>query len=238
MPVAQADTHQAGQEALAGLAVKQVQDVWSLLDIHNLSGTSPQLMQILHAVITRYGSASSAAALDYYRQLRADQVQGRRVALKVAPPIPVSKVDALVQPALTPLYGPVDPAKTAAAQDATAAVVEQLVLDQGRDTILDNVARDPAAKGWARTTEVGACSFCIMLALRAGQGLLYRSAKVGGFQAHNNCRCNIEPVFTSLEPSHRMRTMQGLWASSTKGLSGEDARRAFRQAVEHRTPPH
>ena len=91
-------------------------------------------------------------------------------------------------------------------------------------------------------TEPGACSFCIMLALRHGKGMLYPAKRAASFKAHRKrangaggeCRCHAEPVFTEHEPSHRMRTMQALWDESTKGRRGKDAQVAFRQAVEGR----
>jgi len=87
-----------------------------------------------------------------------------------------------------------------------------------------------------------------MLALR---GAVYRDARAAGkgskgksgtafagggldFKVHDNCRCHAEPVFTAYEPSANMREMQRVWDESTKGRSGNDARNAFRQAVEGR----
>jgi hypothetical protein len=113
----------------------------------------------------------------------------------------------------------------------------QLVLDQGRDTIIENALRDPKAKGWVRVTEPGACSFCLMLAIRGGMGVLYKAENTADFKAHDNCRCHAEPVFNAYEPSHVLRQAQAVWVKSTKGLSGNDARIAFRQAVEGRKPP-
>lgn len=232
-PVTLAESHQAGQEALAALTAGVLLSAWELLDLHDLTGTLPAFTAAVRAIIARYGSASGAAAVDYYRAARAAQVPGRASVRVAAGPTEAAVQDA-VRGAVSPLYGPVATDTTTAARDAVDATVQRLVLNQGRDTIIDNVEADPAAKGWARVTEVGACSFCIMLALRAGAGLLYKTERSGAFQAHDHCACHVEPVFTAHEPSHRMRTMQQLWESSTKGRSGHDARVAFRQAVEGR----
>jgi len=115
-----------------------------------------------------------------------------------------------------------------------AASSERLVLDTGRNTVIDSAQRDPKAKGWARIPEPGACSFCLMLATR---GAVYRSESTADFKSHDNCRCHVEPVFTAYEPSAAVRQAQALWASSTRGKSGNAARIAFRQAVEGRTAP-
>jgi len=81
-----------------------------------------------------------------------------------------------------------------------------------------------------------------MLALRAGAGFLYTSKQSANFRAHTPnadgsgglCQCHAEPVFTAYEPSAHMREMQKLWTDATKGRSGNDARNAFRQAMEGR----
>ena len=158
---------------------------------------------------------------------------GRGVS-KLAPTPADSVIESAVSWATTDLYGPVTPEAETKAMTRLDESVSQLVLDQGRDTIIGAVQQDKAAKGWARVTEPGACSFCIMLALRAGAGLLYKRESSADFQSHTNCRCHAEPVFTAYEPSAHMRDMQTLWTDSTKGRSGNDARNAFRQAVEGR----
>lgn len=51
----------------------------------------------------------------------------------------------------------------------------------------------------------------------------------------SNCRCAVEPLFSGrYEPTAAVRQAQALWKSSTKGKSGPEALKAFRQAVEGR----
>jgi hypothetical protein len=230
-----AEEHQVGQEALVSLIPALLRQAWPLLDPHNIKGTLPQFTAAVRAIVQHYGRASATAALDYYRHERAAAGVTSRASLKVAP-VPADKViEDAIGWATSNLYGTVTPESEKTTLDALSESVSQLVLDQGRDTIIGNALKDPAAKGWARVTEVGACSFCIMLALRAGAGFLYTSKRSADFQAHDNCHCHAEPVFNAYEPSYRMRQMQMLWAEATKGRSGHDARVAFRQAVEGRT---
>lgn len=227
-----AEEHQVGQEALVSLVPAVLREAWPLLDVHDIKGTLPRFVAAVRAIVQRYGSASAAAALDYYRRERA--AAGVKVAapsLRLAPSPADSVVEEAIGWAVSDLYGPVSPETVAAAQEKVDAAVSRLVLDQGRQTIIDATVKDRAAKGWARVTEQGACSFCIMLALR---GAAYGSKRSADFKAHDHCNCHAEPVFTAYEPSHRMREMDRLWRESTKGRSGHDARVAFRQAVEGR----
>ena len=237
-----ADEHQLGQSALVSLIPKLLREAWPLLDLHNLQATMPQFTAAVRAIVQRYGQASSAAALAYYKAERAAaSVPGRPVS-KLAPTPADSVIESAVSWATTDLYGPVTPQTTEAALTRLDGAVQNLVLDQGRDTIIGAVMQDKYAKGWARVTSPGACSFCVMLALRAGAGFLYTSKQSANFKAHTPnadgsgglCQCHAEPVFTAYEPSAHMREMQALWESSTKGRSGNDARNAFRQAMEGR----
>ena len=241
-PPRPAETHQLGQAALVSLIPALLREAWPLLDLHDLSGTMPRFTAAVRAIVQRYGQASAAGALAYYQQeRRAASVPGRPVS-RLAPSPSDSVIEAAVSWATTDLYGPVTPEAETKALQLLDGAVQNLVLDQGRDTIIGAVQQDKQAKGWARVTSPGACSFCIMLALRAGAGFLYRSKQSADFRAHTPnangsgglCQCHAEPVFTAYEPSAAMREHQALWKSSTKGRSGNDARNAFRQALEGR----
>lgn len=238
-----AEEHQVGQEALVSLIPAVLRQAWPLLDLHNIKGTMPKFLAAVRAIVARYGAASAAGSLDYYRRERAAAgVKGGAPSLRIAPTPADDVIAESIRWATSDLYGPVTADSVRTAQEAVDSAVTRLVLDQGRATIIQAVANDKAAKGWARVTEQGACSFCIMLALRAGAGFLYKSQSAADFRAHmkqpngsgGDCRCHAEPVFNAYEPSHRMRQMQALWEKSTEGRTGHDARVAFRQAVEGR----
>jgi hypothetical protein len=124
-----------------------------------------------------------------------------------------------------------------------AAATEQQVLDAGRETIVENAQRDRRAKGFARIPEPGACSFCALLATR---GAVYKSDSfklanaqfhgLGVAKTHDNCRCHMEPVFSSYEPSAQVREWQATYKRVVidEGRTGDDALIAFRQAIEGR----
>jgi hypothetical protein len=239
------EDHQHGQAALVSLIPSLIEQAWPLLDPHDIKATLPQFTAAVQAVVNRYGRASATAALTHYRQQRVAAGVTGPVELRVAPPMPEQTVQDAVGWATSGLYGSVTPESTQSTLDAVSAAASNLVLEQSRDTIIQNVARDSKAKGWVRITEPGACSFCLMLAIRSGMGMLYKSEASANFRAHTVqpngsgglCRCHADPVFNAYEPPHVLRQAQALWVQSTKGLSGNDARIAFRQAVEGRTPP-
>jgi hypothetical protein len=228
-PATLAEEHQAGQEALVALLPAIVRQAWPLLDVHDLRGTLPRFIAAITAIVRRYGSASSAASLTYYRQARAASPMPGTVSLRMAPPPPEDAIRSAVLGSVADLYGPVTPELEQAVQDKVAEATAQLVLDQGRQTLIEATQHDKAAKGWVRVTETGACAFCLMLALR---GAAYRSKKSGDFKAHDNCRCHVEPIFTAYEPSARMREAAATYKKAKDAPM--PTRIAFRRLVEGR----
>lgn len=240
-PTRPAEQHQVGQAALVSLIPALLRQAWPLLDLHNLQATLPAFTAAVRSIVQRYGQASAAAAMSYYQSERAAAAVPGRPVTKLAPTPADSVIEDAVRWATTDLYGPVTDQSQTAALERLDGAVSNLVLGQGRDTIITSVRQDRYAKGWARVTSPGACSFCIMLALRSGAGFLYKSKQSADFSAHTPngrggglCQCHAEPVFTAYEPPAHMREMATLWKDSTTGRSGNDARNAFRQAVEGR----
>jgi hypothetical protein len=253
----------AAQVGLAAVVSEAIARLWPSLDLLHLGSSLPAFKAAVALEVQRYAQASaSLAARQYKLQRSAAGVPGSFGAIPADPP-PVEQIAQAVDWAVQPLWNrnvvahaqaggtavieaPVKVAEAPAtevpsagsaiadAKARLAAASERLVLDAGRNTVIDNAERDRKAKGWARIPEPGACSFCLMLATR---GAVYRSEASGGFKTHDNCRCHVEPVFNAYEPSAAVRQAQALWASSTRGKSGNAARIAFRQAVEGRTAP-
>lgn len=223
-------TSQAAQAAVAvaiGLAITKL---WPSLDVAHLRRSLPGFKAAVAVEVQRHAQASAALAARQYQQQRVAAVGAGGYTPAPADPPPVALIAQAADWAVQPLWNS-SPA-IADAKARLAASSERLVLDAGRDTIIANVERDRKAQAWARVPEPGACSFCLMLATR---GATYRSERSAGFRSHDNCRCHVEPVFTAYEPSAAIRQAQALWATSTRGKSGNDARIAFRQAVEGRT---
>ena len=227
MPTAAAE-QQTAQASLAVALAQEVAAAWqALLDVGELAKTLPDLSAVVAALVQQYGSASAAVAAEYYTAARADAGVSGLYAVTPASPPDAGQVDAGVRWATKDLWTPQpDPAP---ALKLTQAAAQTLVLDTGRDTIVNAVLADSKARGWARHTEPGCCAFCAMLATR---GAVYRSRRTADFQAHPGDRCQPEPVFGIYEPPAQVRQWQALWRSSTKGTSGAASIAAFRQAYE------
>lgn len=242
-----AERHQVGQEALGSLVPAAVLRAWPLLDFHDIKGTLPDFITALTAIVRRFGGMSAVAALDHYASQRLAAGVPGSPSLRMPPDPAASVVEQAVRGAVAPLYGPVTADAEKAALEAVDAEVEKLVLDYGRQAITDAVKSDRQARAWARVPNADACAFCLMLATR---GAVYASAEAAGRRDattkwadakgyinsfHPNCRCTVEPVFGVYEKTARVRAAEDLWKSSTKGLYGKDALKAFRRAVEGRS---
>jgi len=240
-PKSPAEEHQTGQTALVSLIPALLREAWPLLDLSNLQATMPAFTAAVKAIVARYGKASSAAALDYYHSERIKAGVPGRPSLRVVDVQADAIIEDTIRWAVSDLAGTLTPEAEATALKRLDSAVAGLVLDQGRATVVESVTADKYAKGWVRVTSPGACSFCIMLALRASNDLLYTSQASASFRAHvpnrktgtgGLCQCGVEAVFTAYEPSAKMREAQKLWEDATRGRSGADARTAFRQAVD------
>jgi len=218
-------TAQAGLVTALGL---QLRTVWQQIDLTDVNGSMPRFMMLVAGLIHRYGLASATLADRSY--LASRRAAGLTTPFRTipAPLPPLEEIGANVGWATAPLRT-AEPDLPAAEQRLVGAA-DRLVLNVGRETLIGNVQRDRAAKGWARIPEPGACSFCALLATR---GAVYKQDTVG-FEAHNHCRCHVEPVFTAYEPSAQVREWQAIYRESARGKSGAEARNAFRRALESR----
>ncbi|WP_431980786.1 hypothetical protein [Streptomyces qinglanensis] len=148
-----------------------------------------------------------------------------------------------------------------AAQSAgrTAAMAaDREALRAGRDLIDRASAQDRRVVGWARVTDGDPCAFCAMLASR---GAIYasRATAAGGGRRkpvgssdgrrranrrprvaledltryHNGCHCQTVPVYSRTDfMTPQARDFDRQWQEVTRGLTGAEARRAWRRHIE------
>ena len=103
----------------------------------------------------------------------------------------------------------------------------RLVQMPTRDVVVDTVKADPEAIAWMRITASNPCSFCAMI---AGRGPVFRSAQAAGFLAHSHCQCTAAPCFSRDDVTQLYsKDLQAAWWKVTEGLSGKDARNAWRR---------
>lgn len=225
-----AASNQAVQSALAASLSAQVTAAWeALLDVQALQKTLPVLSAGIAALVQQHGSASAGAAAQYYDAARlAAGVKGSYTVIPAQPAgyDQVSKSVAYTTKGLWSATPDVQAART-----LTVGTATRMTLDAGRNTVIGAVRGDRKATGWMRVTRPGCCYFCAMLASR---GAVYRAEQTADFQAHDHDQCTAAPVFGPYRPTEEVRSLSRLWHSSTRGTSGADAIKAFRQAYEGR----
>jgi hypothetical protein len=224
-------TAQAQQSALVSLLGDPLKRAWALLDPNDPS-TIEDFIKAIAALTQQFSRVSANEAAKYYAKMRIASGIPGSIAVKHAPLPPMAQIDASTRWATREIWKPNPDLQ--AVQSTVQGVVERNVLDTGRMTIINAVQSDRKAKGWARETEPGCCSFCAMLAVR---GAVYRSEDSASFESHNNCRCFAVPVFNAYEPSAQVREWQQLYKESTRGVrGGKKMRKAFRNAYEAKYP--
>lgn len=122
-----------------------------------------------------------------------------------------------------------------------AGIVDQLVIQGGRNMLVSVVRSDARAKLVARGTSSNPCGFCAMLASR---GFVYVSAATAGFTAggvsdiHPNCHCF--PIIRWVDVDNDQlpalnQYFMDMWPKITAGYSGAAARRIWRNWIAQRT---
>jgi hypothetical protein len=221
--------------------------LWPLLDKANVSETSPNWLRLSLALIQRWRGPAALTARTYYE--KASQLDTGRDAPRFPSVDPV-EAERVYRSLLHTGPGTLKRARLVGldeleagdrAMRAAADAASRHVLNAGREQIHSAVLADRRAMGWMRVTDGNPCAFCAMLASR---GAVYKSADSARFTDdgrgnltlyHDNCACQAVPVFTRtpMLPEVNQR-FADLWRSSTRGLSNNEARAAFRRAVEGR----
>jgi hypothetical protein len=229
------ETHRLAQARLGAGTVRYALAAWRLLDIEDLDGTFDRWLAVIKALVAAQRQASTTLAANYMIGFRMLELgSSEPFAPTPADPVPDSQLavsmlvtgPGTVRGALgrgLPLARAVELGMT-----MSAAAAMRHALNGGRDTIVESVRADRRALGWARATSGRACHFCAMLASR---GPVY-SEDTSGFRAHDHCSCTAEPVYRpDADWPAGARRYREIWNEATAGLSGADARNAFRQAL-------
>ncbi|WP_144722234.1 hypothetical protein [Cellulosimicrobium sp. TH-20] len=197
------------------------------LDPYDVDGSFPRYLELATRLLVMGNAQSAQAALDYYREAR--------IAAGLSPDVPGLTLASLNRDAVETslrVTGPVtvkrltgqgkSPAQAAAlAQAATLRMTKRLVLNGGREALVEAARRDRDALGFARVSDGGPCAFCAML---VGRGPVYSGATVG-FQAHDGCGCVPRPVFAN-DPARgwtpQARAMQRLYRAAQEGVHEDE----------------
>lgn len=144
------------------------------------------LMDPFTGIIAMYGEQAAYAAADYLFLTRSldDELAGLAFP-DLAEPVSAQQATSSLYWATDVLRENDDPAVRMLALRRMGGVVNRLVLQPGRDTVLN--ATQSAGTGFARMPEPGACGFCLMLASRGG--VYSKKSVLGVHRYHDNCRC-------------------------------------------------
>lgn len=175
-------------------------------------------------VVAEYGPATSALALDWFEEIRAEASVSRPFV--PTPRLHVTDEDvaaavASITESLRDIERQIAADSAQLLANLTAeleAAVQKEVAAGFWDTITENTRDDPDAVGWKRHAQPGACKFCLMLAER---GAVY-TRETARFAAHTTCHCIAGPEFGGQDEWAEASPMQYV-ASKRKRTARERA---------------
>lgn len=210
--------HRAAQLALRAGSVRQLLQLWRVVDATDLDGTIDTFAQAAALLGGTGFDQSGGIAARYYRLFRgAEGVPGAGPSTILAKRPSVQIMAGNLRGAA--LAGIIDARKAGFTPEAAKSqglvrvvgALTKLVLTGGRRTIIDTTQRDPQALGWSRTTSGDPCAFCRML---AGRGPVYKSDKSADFEAHDSCACGTEVVYRGDGPTEQSQEYAKEWKAA------------------------
>ena len=206
----------------------------------------PDWIGAVQAVVDQYARASAALGAEFYDAQRDAAGVSGTFTVPIADPPTNGQTEAGLRWATKDVWerdpdvatpAQLEPLDTRLEQAEKKAeqVVQKLVADTGRSTVLDAVRSDRQATAWARSAALGACAFCKLISSR---GAVFAQDTVR-FQAHDGCHCGVIPVFRgqTFEPSPQAREWARLYQEYAAGHSGSQLARFRRALAEHDSNP-
>ena len=219
-----------------------------------LDGLTPSqqrdaLLELVPALVDKYGNVSSTTAADWYDQVRSAWLESEQIpddgykATTSGNPYDHTVLQDEIRyrcDALFPESG----------KDSTVLLtwlntrLGKWIQQAGRDTIITNVASDPSTPRYARVPQGASCGFCIMLGSR---GFVYSSAEAAGQfrRYHDSCDCAIVPSWDKTNPTLEGYDPEGLYERYlqcrntlgdmiTDGMSADDVTRLVCREMDWR----
>lgn len=188
MPVAtqaEATAWAAEQEALTTLLAAEF--ATQAADLATLDPTTAAglIRELSAEVVSEFGSAAALLSAEWYEELRPS---GSFTATLANPD--ADKLQADLSWAMRDLFG--EQADLAAALSRSIEVSDLAVTNAGRETVIENLRRDPLDARYARHASPTACAFCALLATAQAT---YRSEDTAGIKPHRKCHCIAVPVW-------------------------------------------
>lgn len=188
----QVNRYRSNNQALVELARGDFADFWAALDVLQPVEVREAIEVFLPELVQTYGATAAVLAADFYDELRDVPASASRFSAVVTEPVPVEQAAATARWGIDPLFqAEPEPLK---AFSAISGGVQRLVLQPGRDTIVESAYRDSVRTSFARVpTGSESCAFCLTMASR---GAVYGSRASAGDmnKFHDNDDCAIVPV--------------------------------------------
>lgn len=181
------------EQANNGIADLVERDLFGFLGALNFErpeAVRAALFEYVPVLVSEYGAVAASVAADWYDELRAVEGVAGSFRAPLAASVPGEQVTSRLGFA-TRTAGPLWAGDVASLTGFLGLMVNEYVLQPGRETVMQAAHKDNAA--YARVPEPGACKFCLMLASR---GFVYAKSTAGGTKKfHGKCRCNAVPVW-------------------------------------------
>lgn len=172
----------AAQAAIGDLAVADVRDFWSMLNLERPESVRDALLELVPAVTTQWGESSALYAAEWYGDMRSTLNVPGSFRPVMGATAAVEWVQRQVRFGAQHLFTST-PGQMLLFLEGP---VIRYTLEGGRNTIIESVAADPQAVGWQRIARPDACKFCRFL---MSNGAVYKTADTASFAAHQDCKC-------------------------------------------------
>jgi hypothetical protein len=217
----------AFQSAIGHLTTLTIADLvafWRGLDTEDAASSAQAVREFLPDLLDTYASLSAELGAAFYDESRdAAGVRGSFVADPVVIP-PGDRAQSMISWGIAPLFRGAsvrDLVGTGPDPDLALSRLSggsQLMVAEGaRETIADNVDKDPAKPTYARHASANACAFCSLIASR---GAVYRTARSAGEgrKFHDHCHCVPVAVWPNekYEPAPYVKTWEDAYRKSRR----------------------
>lgn len=181
------------QSGVSALVERDLARVFARVATEDARFVRDVLLEAAPLIVDQYAQIAQTVGLDWYQAVRAAALGPGAAPMPPGSPIPLpdtaERVVATVRRAVGDLFG--EHPRPDSALHSITSKCQQYALEGSRDGIRVASLRDPASRGWSRSTNANACEFCVEL---AGRGAVYSADSVD-FEAHDGCNCIAVPAF-------------------------------------------
>jgi hypothetical protein len=184
--------HRTRQLNIRASVLQILTRLWRTVDVTRLTETIVSFTTAGSLVVADGFRQSAAAAAAYYLATRPPGITTITVPVidPVAPELTAAKLRGAGLSGIVNARRAGRPIEAALANGfvKVAGTASSLILDGGRETIMQTAQQDPAATGrWRRIAGPDSCAYC--------QGLAGQDVDVAVFASHDHCGCTAEPEF-------------------------------------------